>query len=64
MITNENQLLTAEELAIKLKISPRTLWRLLASAKIPEPIRFGGNTRWRLFEIETWIGRGCPSRDN
>ena len=43
-----------------LGISKRTLWRLLSSKQIPEPIRIGGNVRWLLQNVEQWIERGCP----
>lgn len=63
MQTEQTALLTPEELAEKLKISPRTLWRLLAAEKVPKPIRFGGSTRWRLAEVQEWIAQGCPGRN-
>jgi predicted DNA-binding transcriptional regulator AlpA len=52
-------LIDAEEFAGKLGISVRTLWRLLSGRKIPDPVRIGRNTRWRLQEIERWIDDGC-----
>ena len=52
-------LIDAEEFADKLGISVRTLWRLLSGRKIPDPVRIGRNTRWRLQEIERWIDDGC-----
>src|SRR5262245_11269209 len=53
-------LVSASELAQRLKISERTLWRLLSAGKVPAPVRFGHNTRWRLPEVQEWIDRGCP----
>jgi excisionase family DNA binding protein len=53
-------LITAAELANTLSISVRTLWRLLSAGELIEPIKFGGNTRWRLDEVRTWIAKGCP----
>lgn len=43
-----------------MKVSKRTLWRLLSAGKLIEPIRLGGNTRWRLRDVQTWIDEGCP----
>ena len=63
MQTEEAVLLTPEELAEMLKVSTRTLWRLLAAGKIPEPVRFGGSTRWRLMDVQDWITGGCPARN-
>jgi excisionase family DNA binding protein len=53
-------LLTAEEVAAMLGVSERTLWRLLSAGKLPKPVRFGRNTRWREAEVKAWIERGCP----
>jgi len=54
-------LINASELAVMLNIGERTLWRLLASGKLIDPVRIGGNTRWRVDEVEAWINAGCPS---
>ncbi len=60
-VTNvQPTLITAAELAQMMQISVRTLWRLLSARQIPAPIRIGGNTRWRLEEINQWIAEGCP----
>ena len=53
-------LITAEELAAKLSISKRTIYRLLSAGAIIKPIRFRGIVRWRTAEIEEWIAAGCP----
>ncbi len=55
-------LITAAELANMLSISVRTLWRLLSAGELIEPIKIGGNTRWRLDEVRTWIAEGCPNQ--
>jgi excisionase family DNA binding protein len=60
-------LITATELAALLQVSTRTLWRLHSAGQIPEPVRFGGSTRWRFDEVQNWISEGCPAvggRDN
>lgn len=54
------KLINAEELARLMQISERTLWRLLSGRKLPQPVRIGRNTRWRLAEVEQWIEQGCP----
>jgi predicted DNA-binding transcriptional regulator AlpA len=54
-------LISAAELAGLMNVSERTLWRLLSADKVPKPVRFGRNTRWRLAEVRDWIDRGCPS---
>ncbi len=67
MQTEDVILLTSEDLAKLLKVSERTLWRLLSARKIPEPVRIGCSTRWRLVEVQDWIAGGCTvpaSRNN
>lgn len=54
---------TAAELAQLMRISTRTLWRLLSARKIPEPIRLGGTVRWRIDLIQDWIDQGCPAQN-
>lgn len=53
-------MITAEEFSKMMKVSKRTLWRLLSAGKLIEPIRLGGNTRWRLRDVQIWIDEGCP----
>jgi len=54
---------TAAELARLMRVSTRTLWRLLSAHKIPEPIRLGGAVRWRIDVIQDWIDQGCPAQN-
>jgi excisionase family DNA binding protein len=57
------QLMTAEELAKLMQVSERTLWRLLSAGKVPQPVRFGRNTRWRAAEVTEWLAKGCPENN-
>lgn len=59
-IRSANLLISAEELATILKVSKRTLWRLVSGAKLPRPVHIGRSPRWRLDEINAWIAAGCP----
>jgi prophage regulatory protein len=54
------QLINAEELAQLMQVSERTLWRLVSGGKVPQPVRIGRSTRWRLAEVKEWIDQGCP----
>ena len=54
------QLIAAEELAEMLDVSTRTVWRLLSTGKLVQPLRIGGSVRWRLDEVQEWINNGCP----
>ena len=56
----KTSLLTANQVAALMQISTRTVWRLLSSGELIEPLRIRGNTRWRRSELERWIDAGCP----
>jgi excisionase family DNA binding protein len=57
---NLPQLMTVQEVATALRISPRSVWRLLAQNKLIQPIRIGGSIRWKCSDIQRWIDAGCP----
>ncbi len=57
----QTSLLTAKQVAALMQISTRSVWRLLSSGELIEPLRIRGNTRWRRSELEQWIDAGCPS---
>lgn len=56
----EPLLIGAETVAEMLGVSTRTVWRLLSAGKFVEPLRLGGSVRWRLYEVEEWVEKGCP----
>jgi len=53
-------MLTVHELAALLHCSTRTIYRLTANGRIPEPCRLGSLLRWPRAQIEAWIAEGCP----
>ena len=55
--------LPAREAAALLGISPRHLWALNASARLPMPVRLGRSVRWIRAELEAWLEAGAPARD-
>lgn len=59
--SREPLLISVDELATILKISSRSVWRLLSAGKLVEPVRIGGAVRWRLSEVKHWIEQGCPA---
>ena len=62
---NENnsiQLINAKELAGKLLLSARTVWRLRSAGKLPRPVCVGGSIRWRLIDINRWLDMDCPDQ--
>ncbi len=55
-------LATARTAAAMCGISVRT-WRTWdAAGRIPQPVRIGRLTRWRVDELRAWVEAGCPRR--
>ena len=49
-------LLTAQEVARRLAIGVRTLWRLVAQGKLPQPVRYSRKlVRWKVTDIDSYI---------
>ena len=49
-------LLTAQEVARRLSIGVRTLWRLVAQGKLPQPVRYSRKlVRWKVTDIDSYI---------
>jgi excisionase family DNA binding protein len=53
------RLLTKEQLAAKLQLSTRTVYRKWQDGEIPPPIKLGSVVRWRSDVIEQWIENDC-----
>lgn len=53
-------LISSADLALKLSVSERHIWRLVSTGKLPQPVRLGGSSRWNVRLIEEWIESGCP----
>lgn len=54
--TRGKDLLTAQEVARRLSIGVRTLWRLVAQGSLPQPIRFSRKlVRWKAADIDSYI---------
>ena len=59
----ERWLFTVQDLAVRLNVSERVLWRMRSSGKLPEPIELGPKLiRWGRTEILDWIAVGCPNQ--
>ena len=51
-------LLTAKEVARRLSICVRTLYRLVRAGRVPAPLRFNRKlVRWRARDIDRLVGR-------
>ena len=49
-------LLTAKDVARRLSIGVRTLWRLVAQGKFPQPIRYTRKlVRWKTADVDRYI---------
>jgi len=59
---DDPRLLTAGDLAKRLRISIRQVRKLHSEALVPAPLRLGRSARWRGSEVGKWIEAGCPSR--
>ncbi len=54
------ELLTAREVARRLNIGMRTVWRWSASGELPAPVRLGKAgrvVRWKAVEIDSFLER-------
>ena len=57
------QLLNVKELASKLRLSVRTVWRLNSAGHLPKTVSVGTNIRWKLSDIELWLTIDCPCQN-
>ena len=62
-VINEGILLTVNEVARLLNVSPRHVHMLRATQQLPPPVRLGRSVRWRRAELEAWVAAGCPALD-
>jgi len=51
-------LLTKNDLQQVLRVSSRTLGRLIESGELPQPLKVGCRPRWRTGDINRFIGAG------
>ena len=54
------ELLTSQQVADRLAVSVRTLWRLVASGKFPQPVRYNRKlVRWKTVDVTRYIETLC-----
>ena len=53
------ELMTVREVAARLKVSTRQVWKLAASGRLPGPMRLGRSVRWRADDLAAFIAAGC-----
>ncbi len=61
--SDEVQMLTVAEVAKRLRISVRGVWRLNSMGELPKPVYLGRLARWHLPAIKKWMEQGCPSNN-
>ena len=49
-------LVTAEEAARMLSMGRSTFWRNVSADVLPQPVRIGGLTRWRVADLVRMVG--------
>lgn len=54
-------LMTVDDVAALLAVSPRTVRRMADSGAMPPPVRLASLVRWRLADLDRWLADGCPS---
>ncbi len=57
------ELLNVKDVAARLRISQRQVWKLYSSGRIPAPVRISRSVRWREDLIDRWVELGCPNRE-
>ncbi len=53
-------LLTEEQAAEVLSLSPRKVWELAACGAI-KCVKIGTLKRYRRIDLEAWVAKGCPT---
>jgi excisionase family DNA binding protein len=53
-------LLDVRAVAALLQCSPRHVYRLADTGRMPAPVRLGALVRWRRAELTDWLAAGCP----
>jgi excisionase family DNA binding protein len=55
-IDGSKDLLSARQVAHRLSISVRTVWRMLERNELPQPVRFNRKlVRWRAMDIDKYV---------
>ena len=56
------QLIGVDKVAELLECSPRHVYRLADSRRLPRPRKVGSLVRWSVGEIRKWVEEGCPKQ--
>jgi prophage regulatory protein len=59
-----SDLLTVNDVARRLKVGVRTVWRWLAQGRLPQPLRFTALcVRWRIADLNRFIEEHADRRE-
>jgi len=56
-----SEMLTVKQVASRLQISERSVYRMRDSGALPPPVKIRGCLRWRAADIDAWIASRCTS---
>lgn len=59
-LPDEAKLLNVEDVAVLLRCSTRSVWRMSKTGRMPHPLKLGGAVRWSRAAVEQWVKNGCP----
>jgi predicted DNA-binding transcriptional regulator AlpA len=51
--------ISAKDLAEMLSLSPRSIWRLVSSGRLPKMVSIGGSKRFLMSDVNLYIECGC-----
>lgn len=57
------RLIDVKSVAVRLDVSERMVWKLLASGRFPQPVRVGRSVKWRESDVDRFIAGGCSMRE-
>ena len=59
--TDRGLLLDTRETARLLNVSPKTVYTMEKTGRMPPAIRIGSAVRWSYDELQAWVAKGCPA---
>lgn len=59
----QQEMLTVEQVALKLNVSTNTVRRLADSGRMPRPHKIANCCRWHDKVVSEWLKAGCPRVD-
>jgi predicted DNA-binding transcriptional regulator AlpA len=57
------ELLKVDDVADRLRVSRRSVWKLVSMGKLPTPVKVLASSRWRRADIDAFITGLCGSAE-